>query len=133
MGVSSFGRKTRCIQFYSNPLTSNLSEVLSKGTKILETRCVDSMEEVNGSRRAKSRLCVKGCQEDKFKCPSTFASTASKETIMAAVHTISAKRWKMRAMNVEKVVLQSAEIEPQSLCVPSRRSGTPSKHSVETN
>ncbi len=80
---------------------------------------------MNGSRRPKSRLCIKGCQEDKNKCPSTFAPTASKETIMIALHTIAANGWKMTAMDVEKAFLQSAEIDREVYVYPPEEADLP--------
>ncbi len=95
------------------------------GTKILDTRWVDTLKIVNGSRRPKSRLCVKGCQEDKTRCPSTFAPTANKETIMMALHMAAANQWTMKAMDVEKAFLQSAEIERKVYVYPPEEADLP--------
>ena len=87
-----------------------------EGTRISDTRWVDTYKPVNGSRRPKSRLCIKGCQEDKNKCPSTFASTASKETIMVALHITASN---------QKAFLQSAEMDRKVYVYPPEEAELP--------
>ncbi len=67
--------------------------MVSEGKQIIRTRWIDTWKSnTDGTRKIKSRLVVKGCEES-ASCPTTFAPTASKEVIVLALNVMANKHW----------------------------------------
>ncbi len=96
----------------------HIDEIKRKKNVPLLTHWVDNWKvDSLGTRKMKSRLVIKGCQEDPTYRHSN-SPTASREMLIMALNIIAKKEWRINTLDVKQAFLQSDDINREVYVIP---------------